>query len=112
MKFILVTFFTVLSLISFGQSSKNDLAFGEPAKSVKFFPNPAISVINFEFANISEKGYALKIFNFVGKKVFEVALTSDKTSVPLAEFYRGVYIFQVTDKSGRLVQSGKFQVSK
>ena len=28
------------------------------------------------------------------------------------DFYRGIYIFQLKDKNGKVVDSGKFQVSK
>jgi hypothetical protein len=82
------------------------------AKVLKFYPNPAVSVINFEFLKPVQKDLTLQVFNFIGKKVFELNGVSQKTSVPLNDFYRGVYIFQLRDKSGRIVESGKFQVSK
>jgi hypothetical protein len=81
-------------------------------KVQKFYPNPATSIINFEFAKDLEKGYTLQIFNFIGKKVFEVNNISQKNIIPLSDFYRGVYIFQLRDKSGRVLESGKFQVVK
>jgi len=31
--------------------------------------------------------------------------------VNVSDFYRGVYIFQLRDKNGRMIDSGKFQVS-
>ncbi len=40
----------------------------------------------------------------------EVNAGSPLTNVSLSNFYRGVYIFRVTDKSGLVVDSGKFQV--
>ena len=113
MKTFLLTFFIVLSLSSFGQLSKSTLTFGEVSERtvVKFYPNPAISVINFEFNNV-EKGYILQIYSLVGKKILEVSVASQKTSVPLTDFFRGIYIFQLRDKSGRMVESGKFQVAR
>lgn len=81
-------------------------------KVLKFYPNPAVSVINFEFLQSVEKGYTLQIYNFVGKKVSESSGLSVKTTISLTDFYRGVYIFQLRDKSGRIVESGKFQVVK
>lgn len=56
--------------------------------------------------------YNIQIYSFVGKKVFESNQLSAKTTVHLTDFYRGVYIFQIRDKSGKIVDSGKFQVSK
>jgi len=81
-------------------------------KSVKFYPNPAISVINFEFPKANNKDVTLQIFNFIGKKVFEINNVSQKNVIPLNDFFRGVYIYQVRDKSGKILESGKFQITK
>ncbi len=81
-------------------------------KTVKFYPNPAISLINFEFQKGYGKSYNLLIFNFIGKKVIDLKPTAEKITVPLTDFYRGVYIFQLLDAKGNIVESGKFQVVK
>ncbi|MBC7850603.1 MAG: T9SS type A sorting domain-containing protein [Chitinophagaceae bacterium] len=86
---------------------------GDPTtKIIKFYPNPAVSFINFEFQKAYDKSYNFQIFNFLGKKVFEVNNVTPKTVVSVADFFRGVYIFQLRDKNGKVVDSGKFQVSK
>jgi len=86
---------------------------GEPAPTiVKFYPNPATSFITFDFQRGYDKSLNLQIFNFIGKKVQEVTNISPKTTVNLNDFYRGIYIFQLKDKNGKVVESGKFQVSK
>ena len=79
---------------------------------IKFYPNPATSIINFDFQKGYDKSYTFQIYNFLGKKVYEVNNVSPRTIVNLTDFYRGVYIFQLKDKSGKMVDSGKFQVSK
>ena len=68
-----------------------------------------ISILNFRNHTIN---LTLSIFQFAWKKVFEVTNVSPKTIVNLSDFLRGVYIFQLRDKSGKVVDSGKFQVSK
>lgn len=83
-----------------------------PAKLVNFYPNPATSNIVFEFTKAYDKSYSLAVFNFMGKKVFEVQRTPQRISILLDEFFRGIYIFQLRDKNGVIVQSGKFQVVK
>lgn len=86
---------------------------GEPiTKIIKFYPNPATSFINFDFQRGYDKTYTLQIFNLPGKKVYEVTEITPKTVVNLNEFFRGIYIFQLRDKAGRLIEAGKFQVSK
>ena len=82
------------------------------ARIVKFYPNPATSFITFDFQKEFDKSYTFLIFNFVGKKVYDVTNLTPKTVVNLNEFYRGVYIFQIRDKSGKIVDSGRFQVTK
>lgn len=79
---------------------------------IKFYPNPATSIINFDFQKGYDKSYTFQIFNFLGKKVYEVSNVTPRTIVNLTDFYRGVYIFQLKDKSGKMIDSGKFQVSK
>lgn len=81
-------------------------------KTIKFYPNPASSFINFEFSKSYDQSYTLMIFNFIGKKIEDLKVTDQKMSVSLTDFYRGVYIFQLRDKEGNVVESGKFQVIK
>jgi hypothetical protein len=81
-------------------------------KTVKFYPNPASSFINFEFAENYDDSYTIVIFNFIGKKVEDLKVTDQKITVSLTNFYRGVYVFQLRDKQGNIIESGKFQVVK
>lgn len=115
-KFYLIILFIGFTFFANAQESKtSEASFPSDvvkAKVLKFYPNPASGVINFEFLKPVQRDLTLQVFNFIGKKVFELNGVSQKTSVPLNDFYRGVYIFQLRDKSGRIVESGKFQVSK
>ncbi len=79
---------------------------------IKFYPNPAISSITFDFQKGYEKGLALQVFNFLGKQVYESKSMEQKTKIDLAGYNRGVYIYQVRDRNGKIIESGKFQVSK
>lgn len=81
-------------------------------KMVKFFPNPATTFINFEFQKLQEKSYSLQLYNFLGKKILDLAELTPRTQVNLTNYTRGVYIFQLRDKTGKVVESGKFQIEK
>ncbi len=82
-------------------------------KIIRFYPNPAVSVINFDFhKDIEKSAFNFQIYNFLGKKVYEQSNITPKTTVNLTDFYRGVYIFQLRDRNGKILDSGKFQVSK
>jgi hypothetical protein len=81
-------------------------------KVIKFYPNPAVSYITFELTKEPNKTYSLQIFSFLGKKVKEVPDIVDKTTVPLSDLNRGLYTFQLKDPSGRVTDSGIFQINK
>jgi dihydroorotase len=89
--------------------SAND---GDAVKLVKFYPNPATTSINFELPAGYDKSYTIQLFNFMGKKVSEINVTTQRFNLSLDGFYRGVYIYQLRDKYGKIVDSGKFQVVK
>jgi hypothetical protein len=83
-------------------------------KVVKFYPNPATSLITFEFKKETEdnKTYTFQVYNFPCKKMFETDNVSYKTVIDLSNFFRGIYIYQLKDQSGRIIESGKFMVVK
>jgi len=107
--------FYILIFIVGLQTSSNAQAkrvVNDVVKTVKFYPNPASSFINFEFTESYNDSYTLVIFNFIGKKVEDLKVTDQKITISLTDFYRGVYIFQLRDKQGNIIESGKFQVVK
>lgn len=79
---------------------------------VKFFPNPATSFITFDLQKGNEKGYDMQVFNFLGKVVYEQKNIPSRTTINLNDYNRGVYIYQLRGRDGKIVESGKFQVSK
>jgi len=79
---------------------------------VKFYPNPATSFITFDLQKSNEKGYDIQVYNFLGKVVYEQKNISPRTTINLNEYNRGVYIYQVRERDGKIMESGKFQVSK
>ncbi|MEP6583345.1 MAG: T9SS type A sorting domain-containing protein [Ginsengibacter sp.] len=99
-------------LFSSNGQLKSSLPTGFVVKNVKLYPNPAVSFINFEFLKSYDPSYSLEIYNFIGKKVADIKIADKKIIVPLTDFYRGVYIFQLKDKQGTIAEAGKFQVVK
>jgi len=79
---------------------------------VKCYPNPATSLVNFEFEKSIDKSYVLQVYSFVGKKMVETPVSNNKITVTLTDFNRGIYVYQLRDKSGQTVLAGKFQVIK
>lgn len=101
-----------INFTSFGQSKLTADQGNSSSKFIKFYPNPASSVINFDFQRGYDYTYSLLIFNFMGKKVYELKNTPSRFTLNLDDFYRGIYVFQLKDKNGSTLESGKFQVSK
>ena len=80
--------------------------------TVKCYPNPAISFINFEFPStyLNQK-YTIGVYSFSGKKMFESNVSAARMTFNFnGDFFRGIYIYQLKDNSGRIVETGKFQV--
>jgi len=111
-KILLITSIILLTaLYSEAQSAR--VSFVDPIqKTLKIYPNPATTYITFDFDKVPEKGYSIQIYSFLGKKMYENQNLAAKTTVDLNDFYRGVYIYHLIDRTGKIIESGKFQVSK
>lgn len=83
------------------------------SKITQIYPNPATSYINFFFDNSVSKLYTLQVYNFIGRKMNDTRISDSKLTINLDDnYFRGLYIYQLRDQSGRVVESGKFQVLK
>jgi len=111
-RLIYILSFMLIAVISSNGQSNRSIANGPGERIVKTYPVPAISYITIEPVKATNTNYVLVIFNFLGRKMYEKQNFSQKTTIMLDEFTRGVYIYHLTDLTGRLVESGKFQVSK
>jgi len=59
------------------------------------------------------KNYVLQVFSFTGKKMYETTLTTSKLMLTFSnDYYRGIYVYQLRDASGKIVETGKFQINK
>ena len=79
---------------------------------VRLYPNPATSFVNLDLGRALNKGYSIQVFSFLGRKMHESANISQIIRLGVTDYNRGVYIYQLRDRNGRLVETGKFQVSK
>ena len=82
------------------------------ARFIRFYPNPATTYINVELQRTISRTYTFQVFNFLGKKVTDLQELSSRTRIDLSNFSRGIYIYQLKDATGKVVESGKFQVEK
>jgi hypothetical protein len=110
----LLLILSVLFLTAFyskAQKTHGSLPGGEVTQ-VKLYPNPASTYVTFDLQKGYQKGLTLTIFNFLGKKMSETPNVNEKITLTLTDYNRGVYIYHLIDQGGKVVDTGKFQVSK
>ncbi len=111
-KLLPIVLFLLVSIFSQAQSVSS-IALETGDKIVKTYPNPATSYITFDLGKNYKPGFTIQVYNGVlGRKVYETSNIQEKTTVNLNDFSRGIYIFHLIDASGKVVESGKFQVSR
>ncbi|MDP3394964.1 T9SS type A sorting domain-containing protein [Sediminibacterium sp.] len=82
-------------------------------KIQRFYPNPATQYIHFQMDPSVDKSYTLEVFNFMGRKMSSQRVNATKLTIYFDDnYFRGLYIYQLKDRSGRIIESGKFQVSR
>ncbi len=99
----------MVSAYTFSQKSAGP---SDDNKIVKFYPNPANDIITFDINHVVEKGYSIQIYNFLGRQVLVMPISTTHVTIVLTDFFRGIYVFQVRDKHGTIIESNKFQVNK
>jgi len=109
---LIVSIFLSTTILSEAQTKNAPADFSTQAPILKFYPNPATTAITFDFQKTYEKGFSIQIYSFLGRKMKEQNNIADQTTIDLTDFTRGVYIYKLFDKTGKLVETGKFQVSK
>ena len=109
---LILSFILFTGLVTRAQTARPGPGTDQPARIIKLYPNPATSYITLELQNTTDKGLSIQVYNFLGKKMYEAQNVSNKVTVDLAEFNRGVYIYHLSDQTGKIVESGKFQVSR
>lgn len=113
MKYLYTILFLSLMLISSSFVADYEAGSMVNTKITKAYPNPATSYIIFEFDKSVDRNYSLQIYAFYGKKMAEIHINESKININLDDNYmRGLYIYQLVDISGKIVESGKFQVNK
>lgn len=109
----ILSFILLTAIYSQGQSSRNTPVIDGNDRIVKLYPNPATSYITFDLQGNYKKGLSIFIYNgLLGKKMYEAANIQEKTTVTLNDFSRGMYIYHLIDETGKILESGKFQVSR
>lgn len=77
--------------------------------SLKVYPNPATDVLNLEI-DYPEEAYVY-IADITGRLIETKAIESNLAKVALSSYTSGVYLYQVKNKDGEMIKTGKFTVN-
>ncbi len=111
----ILSFILLIAIQSQGQSSRAIPSRDRDAQDriIKLYPNPATTYVTFDLQKNYQQGLTINVYNGVlGKKVFESINVAPKVTIDLNNFNRGVYIYHLIDLNGKIIESGKFQVSR
>jgi hypothetical protein len=101
-----------ITCTSFAQSRTSSTDGDAHMKIINIYPNPATTVVNFSFQKEYSRFYSIQILNSIGKNMYKAKNIPSFLSINLKDenFYRGVYIYQLLDRKGIVIESGKFLV--
>jgi len=102
----------LIAIQSQGQIVRSTPASATSDRIIKLYPNPATTYITFDLQKGYEAGLSIQVFSFLGKKMYETQNIPAKVTLNLAEFNRGLYMYHLIDISGKVIETGKFQVTK
>jgi mannose/fructose/N-acetylgalactosamine-specific phosphotransferase system component IIB len=78
-------------------------------KSLKLYPNPARDIVNIEMDYNKDK--TITIFDITGKVVETVKNSDELTTINVANYNKGFYMYEVRTTAGELIKSGKFNIA-
>ncbi len=81
------------------------------AASVKVYPDPASNLVNFSITSSSMANTAM-VYDITGQKVTSFEVKNNFASVNTSALASGLYFYQLYDRNGDLMKTGKFSISK
>jgi hypothetical protein len=100
-------------LLSAAAKAQSPVGIDDPAlKYVNAYPNPATSILNIKIQKGNSRSYTFQIINSIGKQIYRAASLPPFFSINVRGdgFYRGIYVYQLLDRNGSVVESGKIMV--
>jgi Secretion system C-terminal sorting domain len=107
----ILSFVFLIAINSNGQEARNVNPDG-PGKVLKIYPNPATSYITIDLQKDYQKGMIITVYSFLGKKMYENQNVTERTTLTLTDYNRGIYVYHIADQTGKVIFTGKFQVTR
>ena len=82
-----------------------------PEAKVSVFPNPSMDIVEWAIVNPSEQEMTLEVLSIDGRTLLEKKFLK-KTSISsrAMNLSEGTYLFKISDKSGKTVETGQFLI--
>jgi hypothetical protein len=83
--------------------------------SIQAFPNPAVDWVRFDCLNLPTGDYSLKIFNILGRVVYNNSfqMSGNKSiRIELDNFRKGTYLYSLLDAKGSIISTKRLLVLK
>jgi hypothetical protein len=78
---------------------------------VSVYPNPVVSLLKVEYKLGIHRELTLKVYDMSGREVLERKQLKSGDQVNMSGLIRGIYQYQLLDKVGKLISSGKIMTS-
>lgn len=97
--------------------SSNEPSFGlaPGSPNVSTYPNPAVDWVRFDYFNLPDDNYNLKIFSLIGNPVWDKNYRLSGTKnlrIDLDSFRKGTYLYSFSDSKGKVITTKKLVVVK
>ncbi|HTA82212.1 MAG TPA: T9SS type A sorting domain-containing protein [Bacteroidia bacterium] len=79
--------------------------------SVSIYPNPATNAVHFTITGNDIANY-INVFDMTGKKITTLDAHNNIAILNSSELASGLYFYQLYNKAGNLMKTGKFSISK
>jgi hypothetical protein len=79
--------------------------------SVSVYPNPATNEVHFNVTSSGMTGY-INVFDMTGQKVSTVDTHNNFATLNSSQLASGLYFYQLYDRAGSLMKTGKFSIYK
>lgn len=80
-----------------------------PSTNVNVYPNPASDNVYFNISG-NDMGSYVNVYDMTGKQINSYAIRNNRANISTQYYNAGLYFYQIYDKSGSLMKTGKFSI--
>jgi hypothetical protein len=78
--------------------------------NTRVYPNPCSSQVNFLYS--AQSTMNIYVYDITGRQISQTEMLNGTASLNTSDYSNGMYLYRITDKSGNVLDNGKFTVQK